>query len=111
MPSAWRRRCSSASDRRPPTRASVVCITGDAGFGYTIMEIDTHGEVPPAGGHHRLQQQRVGHLGAGGARPRALPIHLFQENLRYDRIAEALGGHGEYVTDAVRVPAGARARL
>ena len=30
--------------------------------------------------------------------PRALPIHLFQENLRYDKLAEALGGHGEYVT-------------
>ncbi len=29
--------------------------------------------------------------------PYALPIHLFQENLRYDTVAEALGGHGEYV--------------
>jgi len=27
-----------------------------------------------------------------------LPMHLFQENLRYDKVAEALGGHGEYVT-------------
>jgi hypothetical protein len=27
----------------------------------------------------------------------ALPMHLFQENLRYDKVAEALGGHGEYV--------------
>ena len=27
-----------------------------------------------------------------------MPIHLFQENLRYDKLAEALGGHGEYVT-------------
>ena len=43
--------------------------------------------------------------------PRALPIHLFQENLRYDKVAEALGGHGEYVTQAGGVPAGARARL
>ena len=25
-------------------------------------------------------------------------MHLFQENLRYDKLAEALGGHGEYVT-------------
>ena len=56
------------------------------------------GEVPAAGHRHRLQQQRVGHLDAGAAEPRALPIHLFQENLRYDKLAEALGGHGEYVT-------------
>jgi thiamine pyrophosphate-dependent acetolactate synthase large subunit-like protein len=27
-----------------------------------------------------------------------MPIHLFQENLRYDKLAEALGGYGEYVT-------------
>ena len=32
--------------------------------------------------------------------PKAMPIHLFQENLRYDKLAEALGGHGEYVTRA-----------
>ena len=25
-------------------------------------------------------------------------MYLFQENLRYDKVAEALGGHGEYVT-------------
>ena len=50
-------------------------------------------------GDHRLQQQRLGHLDAArAAMPRALPIHLFQENLRYDKLAEALGGHGEYVT-------------
>jgi len=36
---------------------------------------------------------------SGAARePLALPIHLFQENLRYDKVAEALGGYGEYVT-------------
>ena len=47
----------------------------------------------------RLQQQRVGHVDAGAtADPKAMPIHLFQENLRYDKLAEALGGHGEYVT-------------
>jgi thiamine pyrophosphate-dependent acetolactate synthase large subunit-like protein len=27
-----------------------------------------------------------------------MSIHLFQENLRYDKVAEALGAHGEYVT-------------
>ena len=45
------------------------------------------------------------------AEPKALPIHLFQENLRYDKLAESLGGHGEYVTRPARVPAGAGARL
>ena len=31
---------------------------------------------------------------------RAQHMYLFQENLRYDKIAEALGCHGEYVTSA-----------
>jgi thiamine pyrophosphate-dependent acetolactate synthase large subunit-like protein len=25
-------------------------------------------------------------------------LHLFQENVRYDKVGEALGAHGEYVT-------------
>jgi thiamine pyrophosphate-dependent acetolactate synthase large subunit-like protein len=27
-----------------------------------------------------------------------LSMHLFQENVRYDKIAEAVGAHGEYIT-------------
>jgi thiamine pyrophosphate-dependent acetolactate synthase large subunit-like protein len=30
--------------------------------------------------------------------PVALSLHLFQENVRYDKVGEALGAHGEYVT-------------
>ena len=29
-----------------------------------------------------------------------LPVHLFQENLRYDKVGEGLGARGEYVTAA-----------
>ena len=43
--------------------------------------------------------------------PKALPLHLFQENVRYDKLGEALGAHGEYVTTPGAVPAGARARV
>jgi thiamine pyrophosphate-dependent acetolactate synthase large subunit-like protein len=30
--------------------------------------------------------------------PVTLSLHLFQENVRYDKVAEGLGAHGEYVT-------------
>jgi thiamine pyrophosphate-dependent acetolactate synthase large subunit-like protein len=30
--------------------------------------------------------------------PVTLSVHLFQENVRYDKVGEALGAHGEYVT-------------
>ena len=43
----------------------VVCITGDAGFGYTAMEVETLQQVPSPGHRHRLQQQRVGHVDDG----------------------------------------------
>lgn len=76
----------------------IVCITGDAGFGYTAMEIDTMAK-------HRLpvviivyNNNAWGTWVQAAEQPLALPIHLFQENLRYDKLAEALGGAGEYVT-------------
>jgi thiamine pyrophosphate-dependent acetolactate synthase large subunit-like protein len=36
--------------------------------------------------------------GAGRGAVRAQHMYLFQENLRYEKIAEALGCNGEYVT-------------
>ncbi len=76
----------------------IICTTGDAGFGYTAMEIDTMAK-------HRLpvviivyNNNAWGTWVQAADQPLALPIHLFQENLRYDKLAEALGGHGEYVT-------------
>ena len=76
----------------------IIAITGDAGFGYTGMELETLAKYRlPAvvivynnnawGTWSGQQNNQVG-----------LPIHLFQENLRYDMLAEALGAHGEYVT-------------
>ena len=76
----------------------VIGITGDAGFGYTGMEIETLSKYRmPAviivynnnawGTWSGQQNNRIG-----------LPVHLFQENVRYDKMGEALGGHGEYVT-------------
>ncbi len=43
----------------------VVCITGDAGFGYTAMEMETLSKYRLPVIVHRLQQQRVGHLDDG----------------------------------------------
>jgi thiamine pyrophosphate-dependent acetolactate synthase large subunit-like protein len=76
----------------------IVCVTGDGGIGYTLMEIDTMAK-------HKLpvivivyNNNAWGTWTQASREPWALPIHLFQENLRYDKVAEALGGHGEYVS-------------
>ena len=84
----------------------VVCVTGDAGFGITGMEVETLAKYRmPAiilvynnnawgtwASHHPPLDS--------GQRIRKEYLHLFQENLRYDKMAEALGAHGEYVQKA-----------
>ena len=76
----------------------IICTTGDAGIGYTIMEIDTLAKYRLPAVVIVYNNNAWGTWVQATREPRAMPIHLFQENLRYDRIAEALGGHGEYVT-------------
>lgn len=76
----------------------IICTTGDAGFGYTAMEIDTMAKYRLPVVIIVYNNNAWGTWVQATDQPLALPIHLFQENLRYDRLAEALGGHGEYVT-------------
>ena len=76
----------------------IICTTGDAGFGYTAMEIDTMAKYKLPVVAIVYNNNAWGTWTGATQEPKALPIHLFQENLRYDKLAEALGGHGEYVT-------------
>jgi thiamine pyrophosphate-dependent acetolactate synthase large subunit-like protein len=77
--------------------APVICITGDAGFGYTAMEVETLSK-------YRLPvivivyNNNAWGTWTTAREPKALPLHLFQENIRYDKVGEALGAHAEYVT-------------
>jgi thiamine pyrophosphate-dependent acetolactate synthase large subunit-like protein len=76
----------------------IICTTGDAGIGYTIMEIDTMAKYRLPAIVIVYNNNAWGTWVQATREPRAMPMHLFQENLRYDKVAEALGGHGEYVT-------------
>jgi thiamine pyrophosphate-dependent acetolactate synthase large subunit-like protein len=75
----------------------IICTTGDGGIGYTMMEIDTLAKYKLPAVVIVYNNNAWGTWVQAVREPRALPIHLFQENLRYDKVAEALGGHGEYV--------------
>ena len=77
----------------------IIAITGDAGFGYTGMEVETLSKYRLPAVIIVYNNNAWGTWSGQRNNQIALPVHLFQENLRYDKMAEALGAHGEYVTN------------
>ena len=76
----------------------VICVTGDAGFGYTAMEVETLSKYRMPVIVIVYNNNAWGTWTGNRRNPVALSLHLFQENVRYDKVGEALGAHGEYVT-------------
>ena len=76
----------------------VVCVTGDAGFGYSGMEIETLAKYRMPAVIVIYNNNAWGTWYPQADEVHRAPIHLFQENIRYDKVAEALGGKGVYVT-------------
>ncbi|MBI3207472.1 MAG: thiamine pyrophosphate-binding protein [Candidatus Solibacter usitatus] len=83
-----------AGPQAPYKGAPIIGITGDAGFAYSGMEIETMTK------YKMPVVMIVYNNNAWGIMSQGKPVHmyLFQENLRYDKIGEALGARGEYVT-------------
>jgi thiamine pyrophosphate-dependent acetolactate synthase large subunit-like protein len=90
-----------AGPQKPYQGSPVFAVTGDAGIAYTIMELDTLGK-------YRLPVILVVYnnnawgtfTAARRGSTRSMHMYLFQENLRYDKMAEGLGARGEYITRA-----------
>jgi len=75
----------------------TICITSDAGMAYSMFELDTaikYG-LPTITIVYNNNAWGVWPNAARSAR--SLHMYLFQENLRYDQMAQALGAQGEYV--------------
>ncbi len=77
--------------------APTICITSDAGLAYSLFELDTASK-------YRLPTITIVYNNnAWGVWPnaarsaRSMHMYLFQENLRYDRMAQGLGANGAYV--------------
>jgi len=83
--------------QKPYQGAPVFGFTGDAGIAYSVMEFDTltKYKIPAI---MTVYNNNAWGMITAAAGPRSHHMYLFQENLRYDRIAEALGARGEYVT-------------
>jgi acetolactate synthase-1/2/3 large subunit len=80
----------------------ILMVNGDGTFGLNGFEFDTFVRfgmpvVSVVGNDRQWGQITVGLVRAYG-RERAAPT-ILQDNARYDKVVEALGGHGEFVTE------------
>jgi len=89
--------------------APIVVVTGDAGMGFSLLELDTFAKykVPVICIVYNNDSWGTFPFALSMDTPRALHMYLFQESIRYDKMAEELGARGEYV----RTPEELRASL
>ncbi len=86
-----------AGIQAPYQGTPTVCITSDAGMAYSLFELDTalKYRLPTITVVYNNNCWGVWPNAARSAR--SMHMYLFQENLRYDRMAEGLGAYGAYV--------------
>jgi len=75
----------------------ILAVTGDAGFGYSGFEVETLAKYRIPAVIIVYNNNAWGTWSGYANQPRVAHVHQFQENIRYHKIAEALGGHGESV--------------
>lgn len=81
----------------PYKGAPVVVVSSDAGIAYSMFELDTAAKykIPVIAVIYNNNSWGMWPSAVGSAR--SMHMYLFQENLRYDKMAEGLGARGEYV--------------
>lgn len=87
--------------------APTLCMTTDAGIGFSLMELETAAKYKIPLICVVYNNNCWGTWTFADGWPRSVHVHLFQEGIRYDKMAQALGCHGEYV----RTPEEYRAAL
>jgi len=81
----------------PYKGAPVVVVTSDAGMAYSLLELDTAAKYKIPIICVVFNNDCWGMWPSATNQPRAMHMYLFQQNLRYDKMAEGLGAAGEYV--------------
>jgi thiamine pyrophosphate-dependent acetolactate synthase large subunit-like protein len=76
--------------------APGLCVTSDAGIAYSLFELDTAQKYKIPVVCVVYNNNSWGMWPAAARIPQAMHLYLFQENLRYDKLAEGLGARGEY---------------
>lgn len=75
----------------------TICITSDAGMAYSLFELDTAIKYGLPTVTIVYNNNAWGVWPNAGRSARSLHMYLFQEHLRYDQMAQALGAQGAYV--------------
>jgi thiamine pyrophosphate-dependent acetolactate synthase large subunit-like protein len=78
--------------------APTFVLTSDAGMAYSLFELATAAKYKIPLVAIVYNNNAWSTFVAGIGEPRSVQLHLFQENIRYDKMAEQIGAHGEYVT-------------
>jgi thiamine pyrophosphate-dependent acetolactate synthase large subunit-like protein len=81
----------------PYKGAPVFCISSDAGIAYSMFELDTAAKYKIPIVAVVYNNNSWGMWPSAVESARSMHMYLFQENLRYDKMAEGLGARGEYV--------------
>jgi acetolactate synthase I/II/III large subunit len=86
-----------AGPQAPYKGAPTVCVSSDAGIAYSLFELDTASKykLPVIGIIYNNDCWGMWPSAVSSAR--SMHLYLFQQNLRYDQMAEGLGARGEYV--------------
>ncbi len=77
--------------------APTLCLTSDAGIAYSMFDLDTAAKYKIPVIAVVYNNNSWGMWPAAVSSARSMHMYLFQENLRYDKMAEGIGARGEYV--------------
>ena len=77
--------------------APALVVTSDAGVAYSMFELDTAAKYKIPIISVIYNNNSWGMWPSAVSSARSMHMYLFQENLRYDKMAEGLGARGEYV--------------
>jgi thiamine pyrophosphate-dependent acetolactate synthase large subunit-like protein len=81
----------------PYKGAPTLVYASDSGMGFSLMEMDTAVKYKVPLITVVFNNNSWGTWTNAAGSPRSVHLHLFQENLRYDKMAESMGAHGAYV--------------
>lgn len=81
----------------PYKGAPALCVTSDAGIAYSMFELETAAKYKIPVITLVYNNNSWGMWPNAVTSARSMHMYVFQENLRYDKMAEGLGARGEYV--------------